>query len=452
MSQTKAGILALVLMLMGLVLGGGTRNSLMTDLCVQLFAGIVLVWALRHLSWETTPAPTRQFLCLLGAVLVLPLLQLLPLPAGLNLITPGREGLYAGRTAFDLEIPSWLPWSLDPTATLAAFRSLLPAAALALVGSQLNTVWLHRLTLVVVSVAVLMVPLGITQVAQGPHSDLRPYQPTNIHDAVGLFANRNHYASLLATALALAMAHLVRAGRLPGMASTATLRRIGWMIAGAMLLLGIVLSRSRGGVVLAGIALLTWVAVVFAQRRHDRQTFRWLLSFVVIGGVLAFQFGFLAIADRLNQKGDTRAEVFSDVMAVSSQFGWLGSGVGSFQSAYAAHEPLDLVGSRILTHAHNDWAELWVELGILMMPAVVLFGIWFWQRVLDLRGRARQQPLQIASLLVIVMLCLHSAVDYPLRTTAVSMVFVLACLLCSRPIETSSGADSAHPKRYSHAH
>lgn len=435
----------MLLLAIALLMGGGTRNDLISDLVVQLMAAVALVWGLHRFSWSGLSLPMKQFFLLFAAVLLLPVIQLLPLPTFLTHATGGRDALFAGRAALGLEIPVFAPWSLQPEATLAALRGLLPAAALAVLGSQLGSVWLKRLSLLVVAVAVMMVPLGISQVAQGPHSDLRPYVPTNVHDAVGLFANRNHYASFLAAALALVMAHLVRSGSRPLPAATAHLLRVGWMLAGAMLLVGIVLSRSRGGVGLAGIAMLVWLAVAYSRRRHDKQTFRWLLGFVCVGGLLAFQYGFLAIADRLNQQGDIRIDVFADVMALSSRFDWLGTGLGSFQAMYAAYEPLHLVGAKILNHAHNDWAELWVELGFLLIPMTVLFAVWFWGRMRELRGRATHHPLHVAGCLIVLLLCVHSLVDYPLRTTAVSVVFVLACLLCANPLPRREDVPPADP-------
>ena len=433
-SQRPAGITALFILLLAMLLGGGTRNDLMSDLTVQLASSVTLVWGLNRLSWAQMSVPTRHFLLLVLAVALLPLIQLLPLPTVLTHAMAGRDVLSAGRESLGLGSPMFAPWSLDPNATLAALRGLLPATALAVIGCQLNAIWLKRLSLAVVAIALMMVPLGIAQVAQGPHSELRPYVPTNVHDAVGLFANRNHYAAFLATALALVMAHLVRSGYRHLPRSTGHLIRVGWILAGAMLLLGIVLSRSRGGVGIAGLAMLVWLAVAFIRRRRDKETFYWLLGFACISGLLAFQFGFLAIADRLNQQGDIRIDVFADVMALSGRFGWLGTGLGSFQAMYAAYEPLELVGAKILTHAHNDWAELWVELGLLLIPVTLAFGYWFWKRLQGLRGRGSHHALHLGGALIVVMLCLHSLVDYPLRTTAVSTMFVLACLLLVSPL------------------
>ena len=39
--------------------------------------------------------------------------------------------------------------------------------------------------------------MGLLQIAQGQQSDLRFFEITNPEDAVGFFANRNHFAALL---------------------------------------------------------------------------------------------------------------------------------------------------------------------------------------------------------------------------------------------------------------
>ncbi len=429
---------------MGLLFGGGTANNLMSDLLVQLLASVVLVWGLQRLDWSTLSRSQRQLLAILACVMAVPLLQLIPLPTALTYLAPGRIEIFSGRTALGLELPTFAPWSLEPGATLAAFRGLLPTAALGVLGCQLSVVWLQRFTRLVVLIALVMVPLGIAQVAQGAQSELRPYVPTNVHDAVGLFANRNHYAAFLVTALVFVMAHLVHRGELRSARSTRMLQQLGWLIAGAMLLVGIMLSRSRAGVVLAGLAVTTFLMIAFLRRREDPATFRWLFGFALAGGLMAFQFGFSAIADRLSQIGDYRLQLLPAVLDLAHSFAWLGTGLGSFASTYAAHEPIEVLGAKIVTHAHSDWAELWVELGVVLVPLTLLAGAWLISRGREIVPRAVHHSLHFSGLLVIVLLGLHSLVDYPLRTTAVSMVMMLAALLCAHSLRHAPEPPSGH--------
>ncbi|MBK8068856.1 MAG: hypothetical protein IPK27_14895 [Rhodanobacteraceae bacterium] len=135
------------------------------------------------------------------------------------------------------------------------------------------------------------------------------------------------------------------------------------------------------------------------------------------------------------------------MLAVAGQFGWLGTGLGSFPAVYAAYEPIDLVGPKILNHAHNDWAELWVELGVLLPMAALAFGWWLWRRVRELAASGTLSPgenaLRLAGIGVIGVLACHSLVDYPLRTTSLSVVFALACALCTRRLVSASHRRSA---------
>lgn len=437
-SEGFAGVLASVLLIVALLLGGGTRNYLFTDLIVQLLASVLLVYGLARLRWTHVDAAHRQCLAFAGLVMVLPLLQLLPLPTVLVQWFPGRDTLWTQYAALGIDSPAFVSWSLDPNATLAAMRALLPAMALTLLVSQLGTVWRQRLTMMVVAIALLNVPIGIAQVAQGVHSDLRPYTPTNVHDAVGLFANRNHYAALLVCGLVFVFGGLLLNARSGQARATRVLHMSGWILLGGMLLVGDMLSRSRAGVGLAGLVALAMLGLAFRRRHEQPQIFRWFLAFVVLGGLLAFQFGFVAIADRLGQVSDQRFDVTAGVLAVSGKFAWLGSGIGSFPAVYAAYEPLDLVGARILNHAHNDWAELWVDIGILLIPMALLLARFLWLRLAELRsGDSLARPehaLRLVGLGVVVVLCVHSLVDYPLRTTAVSSVFALAAVLACTPV------------------
>lgn len=442
-SETVAGIVCCVLLLAALLLGGGTRNYLFGDLVLQLFAAAMLVDGLRRLRWNDLEPAARQLLIVLAVVACMPLLQLLPMPTALLALMPGRGKLWADEAGLGIDVPTFAPWTLDTNATLAALRGLLPAAALVVVGSRLGAVWLRRMALIVVAVALLMVPIGIAQVAQGPHSELRPYLPTNPHDAVGLFANRNHYAGLLSAALVLVLGAMILDARRRAARDAGPLRMLGWMLAGSMLMVGVALSRSRAGFGLSLLVTLGMLALAFARRGRHPQTFRWLLAFVAIGGLIAFQFGFVAIADRFSQQGDQRWNITGSVLALAGDYGWLGTGIGSFPAAYAAHEPIELVGSRILNHAHNDWAELWVELGLLLLLPLLLFARFSYLRTRELIAARTLQPtanaLRLTGLGVLAVFVLHSLVDYPLRTTALSCVAALAGLMCILPLQRGSG-------------
>ncbi len=425
-----------LLALASLLFGGGTKNDLFSDLALQFFAIVVLIYALSRLQLANLQLMQRQAFWVACAVAFVPIAQTIPMPYFFWSGLPGRSEIFAGQSMAGAHA-FWRPFSLEPSATLAGFRALLPSLAILALGLQLSARQLRQLGLLVVMAALLMVPVGIAQVAGGPHSPLRPYSPTNPHDAVGLFANRNHYAALMVVGLVLVMTY-ARAPLVPFRRSIELHLWIGaCLVAGSILLLGIVLSRSRAGFVLAGLAIVAVMMMVFIQRREQRAQWRWLLGFSSLASLLAFQFGFLAIADRLRTftGEDLRWNIAPVSLDLAAHYGLLGTGIGSYPAAFAAYEPLDRVTSLYVNHAHNDYLELLVEVGILYLLVLSSFALWLWRTAMSVEWR-RYQPKQVfraGVLVALLILLIHSFFDYPLRTTTLSVVFAWAAALLAAP-------------------
>lgn len=412
------------LLVAALLFGGGTATYLLGDLFLQLMSVALIVAGLARLQWQKQPlsADRRHLLWLAAALALVMLLQLLPLPAAVWGALPGRADLLLGHQQLGLEHGSWLAWSTDPGASLAALRALLPFWALLVLGVQLDDSSRRRLLWVVLLVALISVPLGLAQIVQGPKSDLRPYVPTNVHDAVGLYANRNHYAALLYVGLVLAIGQfLVLDRRLAGRGATRLAHASGWLVLLTILLLGLLLSRSRAGVGLALLGVLGGVAIGFMINRRIRK--RWLLLGTASVLLVAAVAGFETFSGRLEQDwlDDNRWQVSRTALKLAADYGWLGSGAGTFPAAYAAFEPVDLVGDKIINHAHNDWFEWLSDLGALPLLLLLCLSLhWFYRRFAAIAqtGWTSVSPLLPISALGLMLLAVHCFVDYPLRPTA----------------------------------
>ncbi len=124
-----------VLLFTALLLGGGTRNYLFSDLLVQLLASVLLIYGLARLRWQDLDTGARQYLQLVALVLLLPLLQLLPLPtARWCRGFPGAEN--SGRGGRN---SGWMSRRSCPGASIRMLRSrrcaaLLPGCAMALLA------------------------------------------------------------------------------------------------------------------------------------------------------------------------------------------------------------------------------------------------------------------------------------------------------------------------------
>jgi O-antigen ligase len=130
--------------------------------------------------------------------------------------------------------------------------------------------------------------------------------------------------------------------------------------------------------------------------------------------------------------GMSRADFWRNGVAMIAAYMPFGSGLGTFEQAYPLFEDPDLVDSTYVNHAHNDFLELTIEGGLFALGLIAAFLAWLAKRCLGLIGRP-EDPEAYALLLVIGVLTLHSLVDYPLRTAALSLVFAMALGLLTRP-------------------
>ena len=429
-------------LLAALLLGGGTQPGLRPDTLVQLTSLALFAALTWRLARDGAPATPRLPLLLIALLAALPLLQLVPLPPSLWTLLPGREMAAATYTEAAMALP-WLPLSLDPAETRQAGLALLPALAIALAVLSLGARDRRYLTLVVVLFAFASVLLGLAQAQLGAAGPLRLFERTS--GAVGLFANRNHYAALLYTAMLFAAAWAVGllADRRPGSAVAAALL----LLLYAALLLGLAMARSRTGLALAGAAGLASLALAWTSAAPQARGRLAGLIFgaIAFGLVLAANFALIAVLERL--EGDLAADYRWDILRVTAgaaeAFFPAGAGFGTFAAIYRAFEPAALIQPFHANHAHNDALELALEGGLPALLLLILFLGWLAGRTLALwraaprEGRALDLVLARAGTIAAWLLLAHSLIDYPLRTTALMGVFALASGLAAAPARSA---------------
>lgn len=370
--------------------------------------------------------------------------QLIPLPPRVWPAIPGREPFAATYAAAGIALP-WLPLSLDSSATIASGLALLPPAAMFLAASALAAGERLKLGLVVILLAFLSVFLGLMQITQGTLSPLRFYSPTDPNAAVGFFANSNHYAAFLCAAMplsaaaAVATVHERRLGRAGGVMACAFVY--------AVLILGVALADSRAGLLLglgagAGSLAIIWSGGLL--RWHARRAAAVGAGFLVVA-VLA-QVLLLALARMASFSDAFRLQMYTTTLAAAHDFLPFGSGFGTFDPIYRIYEEPTAMLRPYVNHAHNDWLELLLEGGL---PAAVLAlaGLaWFVRTTPRIwgsgdQGHALHRLLAKAGWIIVALLLFHSALDYPLRTTANAVAFAFACALLLPPPDSARGGD-----------
>ncbi|HEX2255453.1 MAG TPA: O-antigen ligase family protein [Afifellaceae bacterium] len=434
--------LAAGVLITALTLGGGTQPGLKTDTLIQLASLALVAAAIWRLARAGSALP-RLPLLLMALVAILPLAQLVPLPPSLWPLLPGRDIAVASYLEAGMALPP-LPISLDPAATRQAVVALLPALAIGLATLGLRPAHRRQLALLVVLFAFASVLVGLAQAQLGAAGPLRLFDRTS--GAVGLFANRNHYAALMVAAMPFAAAWAVGlyADRRPGGAVAATLL----LLVYAAMLLGLAMARSRTGLALAGAAGLASVALAWtsAAPQMRGRIAGLVLGSIIFGLAIAANFALLAVLERL--EGDLAADYRWDIVAVTAgaaeSFFPVGSGFGTFADIYRAFEPAELLRPFHANHAHNDALELVLEGGLPALFALIVFLGWLAARTLALwRAPMHEDTLDLAvaraATIAAWMLVLHSLVDYPLRTTALMSVFALACGIAAAPVRSRRG-------------
>lgn len=416
-------------LVLALLLGGASRTEVFAPDIVALAALPILgmaVWRLR----TGIPAGWRLPIALLGAVALLPLLQLIPLPPAVWTALPGREHVVADLKLAGVPI-GWAPLSLSPQATWTSFLALIAPAAMLLAALMVNAEWRHRMILLVVAFGAVSVLLGAAQLAGGDESPLRFYAITNTSAAVGFFSNRNHFAAFLICVVVFASAWASAA--VPG--KTSSRRDLLLALAAVALAVGgIGLTGSRAGLVLLIPAGLGALALAWRNGVGRGRGWRGLAAlgagFAVAAVLVQLTFG--AAIGRL-QAGfseDVRIVAASGTWAAIKTFMPFGSGLGSFVPVYKMFEGPEAVINTYINHAHDDWLEVLLEGGVLAGLLLLAFLAWFGRQTLQVwrLGGVEAGPARAASLCILLLL-VHSLADYPLRSPAMSVLFALCCAL-----------------------
>ena len=419
-------VAAMALVTLSVVLGGASRENPLRLTLVEVASLPLLALSLGALA-RNRPGRALVFpLAVLGLTLAVPLLQLIPLPPTLWTRLPGHA---AETLAFRLAglAPPWATSSLAPRQTLISALALAPPIAMILGVLSLGPRERRILIYLWLALAAAGLVLGAAQLAGGATSPFYLYETTNTGSLVGFFANRNHEAAFLLALLPLA-AGLIADGQ--GKQSLTT-----WLL-GLFCLLAIVglgVVGSRAGVILAAPALLACLVIVWKTGRRGAVLAG--AAGLALAGVLAFNVS--PIAERFDAAAppEFRLEAWPYVAKGAAAYLPLGAGVGAFDRVFRSVEPLTLVGPTYFNHAHNDYLELWLEAGLVGAALMAAFAIWLAQATWAAwRGGGGASPgLARGAGVAIALILLHSAVDYPLRTTSVATLFAFCCgVLASR--------------------
>jgi len=433
-----------------MVLGGGTRGAFWANAALQMLSACAIAWCILDTGLPRLSRPARLLLGLFGCLMAVSLLQLVPLPAEIWSQLPGRETLAEDFSLFDEKVRA-LPLSLAPDDTMFGVFKFLPALAAFFLTSKLNPQRdLRPLCLCVLLTGTASVLLGIAQMLTGREGGFYFFEITNWDQPVGFMANVNHQASLLLMTLpfgAVLVSKLIT-DPAPGehriefglmviglLASVVS----GIMIAGSMTVYGLLIpvillsfligrAKSSGPLTLG---TLFSVSLFIAG-----------VALVVSSGPVGL--GGLDLSQGTLSRPDTWARTLDAIRATMP----FGSGLGSFEWLFPHFEDPSQVTSTFMNHAHNDYLELTLEYGLAGPLLLTGFFAWLVWRVVSIWRAPDTEPvrLQRAASVVLLIVVVHSCVDYPARTAAISglaglcLGLMAACSDSPRGLLRSTGA------------
>lgn len=427
--------------------GGSGRSGSAGFLAIYPAAGLSLVMGALCARVERLRR-YRWLLSLMGASLLVALLHLIPLPPAIWHALPGRDLVAAIDEAAGAGAV-WRPLSLSSAGSRAALFALLVPAATLTIGMAIRASQHQRLALLVLGIGGLSAVLGLIQILSPASSGWYLHEVTNRGLPVGLFANRNHQAAMLACLLPMLAWLASRPGGTPAR------RRVGAILAGGAaigLIPLILVCGSRAGIALAliGMAGAVWIVTstdqtdtALVQRAKQRR--RWAML-AVAGGVLtilaaAISLGRSRALDRLQAQdldGEFRLSAWRAIADLAGDYFPAGSGLGTFREVYRIGEPYALLSRSYLNHAHNDVLELLLTGGLpailILLAAVALYAGALVRLIRASTARSvgadREARMRLGRVgaVVIAILATGSLVDYPLRVPSLACLLMLSAM------------------------
>ncbi|MCX2697379.1 O-antigen ligase family protein [Ochrobactrum chromiisoli] len=385
-------------LLLCMLVGGGTARYLSVDLTLQLLTVTITAYVL--FSRENWNNAARLGLVMMLCVLALFILQVVPLPIGFlewarpfDLLPLGisvESPIYvASLSVGSTRTVQALLFALTPLMFFTALVSLPQGKVFSVVPFFMIGLWAN------------LIAAGLQYSFSGNNNlgDFLGYEVM-----VGMFANRNHFATLIFSSIPLIIFFGFMNNRV--LAPSFSI---------VFILLILLAAGSRAGILIGLTVVIVSVISLLWSGRLGVVSSLVLLATIAIVSYGAYE----QISSRALDPNLGRLEFAVTTWHAIIQNWILGTGFGTFDMVYPLYEDPLMVFSHYVNHAHNDYLEILLEGGI---PAFTLFIIYIYlliKKFIDVR----KQPLARLVLLSIFVIFIHSTVDYPLRTMGVVMIF-----------------------------
>ena len=437
-------LLAIVIVGTTLAFGGVQPLTYSLAQATLFLAVLLLLWRQTRQGEINLPLPVWPGLFLLWAVL-----QLVPLPSSLlGSISPLR---LLGPSHGDLSHGQWV-WttlSIYPHDSVVALLKFLACLSAFVLGAYLFDSRKRKSLLlrVLILLGCFEAVYGIVQYLTGWQKIFAYTKQFDLQEATGTYINRNHFAGLLELTLPFVVAALYYSFQLwseerhAGTSRNASsggnalgFQTIFYAFLLLIILVGVLFSRSRMGILATLVTLLFMFLAVLARLRTGRRT--WMIGVLVflfcvlaygiwigLGPVLA-RFEPMQESAYLQMEG--RISIWKDSLSVIRDYPLTGTGLGTFGVAFR-HYQTDLVNFYV-DHAHNDYLEFASDTGLLGAALLFLpiFYLFFKMVVSFLNDPRRYRPaVTLGCMGSTLAMLVHSVTDFNLQIPANALIFAV---------------------------
>ncbi|QZD89458.1 O-antigen ligase family protein [Qipengyuania aurantiaca] len=420
-----------IFLLIALILGGGGIRHGLTNLFVQLGGlALLLLWP-DKIGQFLSKAP-KGLIVLVAATVLLPVMQLVPLPPEVWKALPGREMALESRALVHAE-NDWFPLTLDRGRTITALFAL--AGPLAVIvtyrfGSKKAS---HAGLGILAGLAILQLAYGVLQLAVGGDA-LLLYETNSEGRFYGFFVG--HIASGLF--LVIGLCALIG---LYEVSNKSTVRTTLFIAFSILLVIGVILTNSRSAVALLCLpglwALIIAVRRVMALPSRKRWVSLGAALFALVGAGML-----MATNNRLDQTWerfedfeDSRPDIWADTVVGIERYWPVGSGMGTFDEVFQVEESLEALITKKAARAHNEYLEILLEAGIFGVALVIAWLLYLLYAIIC-GLRTVQAPVTLAAALAGSCIALQALLYFPLRNMAELCVAGLLVALLTAPLTT----------------
>jgi len=437
----------ILFLLIAVCLGGASRPGLEVHLVVQLLCCLVGLICLFVMRRNIVPRSVSWVLRFSLVAILWSCVQLIPLPEDIWSKLGDRSVLRSGLDVLGYDEQLSLPISLTPGDSFASILGFIPPLATFLLIYVLG--WrtaVNSLSWLIPILAAVSVLIGLAQIFLGSDSGLYFYNVTNEGAAVGVFSNVNHNATLALMSIPF-IAVLASEQRRSWRANSDGIPKIIFIFTLLIInIVGILATGSVAGYILSGLAI-GFSLLIFQSGRQSQNYITPIGIGLGIGGclsVLVFSSPFLSgLGNTSLFDGDnSRLAIWKVSWIMLQEHFVLGTGLGSFEEIYRLFEDPKTVTRTYINNAHNDVLQIAIEWGLPgMFLALATFVLILRQSIVQwFSKKADYYRVRRAASIALLLILLHSCVDYPLRTAGLACLSAACLTLLILP-------DAVHKKR-----